>query len=90
MLQDTGIDFEGEVIQCAMMMDFELDSINEALKKKLWLKGMKEELETIERNHTWELTMLPKDKKAISFRWVYKKKLKPDRSIAKYKARLVT
>lgn len=33
--------------------------------------------------------MLPKDKKVISVRWVYKKKMKPDGQIAKYKERLL-
>jgi hypothetical protein len=50
---------------------------------------MKEELEAIERNKTWKLTELPKKKKAISVRWVFKVKLKPDGSIGKHKARLV-
>ena len=50
---------------------------------------MKEELDAIERNKTWKLTELPKGKKAISVRWVFKQKLKPDGSIGKHKARLV-
>ncbi|XP_058761033.1 uncharacterized protein LOC131634384 [Vicia villosa] len=87
MLRDTEIDSKGEVIQCAMMVDFESVSINEALKKKVWLKSMKEELEAIERNKTWEFNELPKEKKAISVIWVFKVKLKPDGSIGKHKAR---
>ena len=89
MLQDTEVDSEGEVIQCAMLVDSEPISTEEALKQKLWLKAMKEELDAIERNKTWKLTELPKDKKAISVRWVFKQKLKPDGSIGKHKARLV-
>jgi len=50
---------------------------------------MKEELESIERNGTWELVKLPKGKKAIGVKWVYKVKHKPNGKIAKYKARLV-
>ena len=50
---------------------------------------MKEELYAIERNKTWKLTELPKGKKAINIRWVFKQKLKPDGSIGKHKARLV-
>src|SRR3954463_1547 len=89
MLQDTEVDSEGEVIQCAMLVDSEPVSIEEALKKKVWLNAMKEELEAIERNKTWKLTELPKKKKAISIRWVFKVKLKPDGSVGKHKARLV-
>lgn len=41
-------------------------------------------------NNTWELVDLPRGRKpAISSKWIFKKKLKPDGSIDKYKARLV-
>lgn len=49
---------------------------------------MEEELVDTERNNTWKLTELPKNKKVISVRWVYKMKLNPDGSIGKHKARL--
>ena len=35
------------------------------------------------------MTELPKDKKAISVRWIFKVKLNPDGSIRKHKARLI-
>ena len=72
-----------------MLVDSEPVSVEEALKKKVWLKVMKEELEAIKRNKTWELTKLSKVKKAISVRWVFKIKLKPNGSIGKHKERLV-
>lgn len=50
---------------------------------------MKEELEAIERNKTWELIVLPQNKKSINVRWVFKIKLKSDGSVSKHKARLV-
>lgn len=49
MLQHTKINSEGEVIQCAMSVDFETVSTEEALKQKVWLKAMKEELELLKR-----------------------------------------
>lgn len=69
MLQDTKVDSEGEVIYCTMLVDYESVSTEEALKKKVWLKTMKEKLEAIERNKTSKLAKLPKDKKAINVRW---------------------
>ena len=72
-----------------MLVDFEPLGIEEALKKKVWMNAMKEELEAIERNKTWELTKIPKKKKAISFRWVFKVKFKPNGSVGKHKASLV-
>jgi hypothetical protein len=32
---------------------------------------MREELEALRKNKTWELTTLPIGKKAISCRWIY-------------------
>ena len=38
---------------------------------------------------TWELVPLPKGKRTIGFKWVYKVKHNSDGSISRYKARLV-
>jgi len=46
-------------------------------------------IESIMSNHTWELIDLPKGCKTFDNKWIFKKKLKPDGSIDKYKARLV-
>lgn len=89
LLQDTEIYSKGEVIQSAVMVDFEPVNINEALKKNVWVNSMKEELEPIERSKTRELIVLPQNKKTISVRQVLKIKLKPDGSFAKHKSRLV-
>jgi hypothetical protein len=40
-------------------------------------------------NHTWELIELPPKIKPIGYKWIFKRKLKPDGTIDKYKARLV-
>ncbi len=44
----------------------------------------------LDANATWELMTLPKDKKSIGCKWVYKVKHNADGSMNKYKARLVT
>ena len=50
---------------------------------------MKEELEAIERNSTWELVKLPKKFKSIGVKWIYKIKRNVSGEITRYKARLV-
>ncbi|XP_074306316.1 putative mitochondrial protein AtMg00820 [Silene latifolia] len=50
---------------------------------------MNKELHALEENQTWVLTQLPKGKKTIGAKWVYKIKFKPDGNIERYKARLV-
>jgi len=51
---------------------------------------MDEEMATLDANATWELVALPKDKKVIRCKWVYKIKHNADGSVNRYKARLVT
>lgn len=50
---------------------------------------MKEELAAIQKNATWELVDLPKDKKVIGVKWIFRTKYHADGSIQKYKARLI-
>lgn len=60
-----------------------------AIKHSKWDKAMTREIEAIEKNHTCELTVLPKGIKPIGVKWVYKTKLNEDGKLEKYKARLV-
>jgi Reverse transcriptase (RNA-dependent DNA polymerase) len=50
---------------------------------------MDEEINTIEKNETWELAVLPKGQKVIRVKWVFKKKMNPQGEIERYKPRLV-
>ncbi|KAL0438075.1 UNVERIFIED_CONTAM: Caffeic acid 3-O-methyltransferase 1 [Sesamum latifolium] len=64
-------------------------SYKQACQSQEWKQAMKAELDALHKNKTWDITPLPKDKRAIGCRWVYKLKLKADGSVDKYKARLV-
>ena len=41
---------------------------------RMWKKAMNEEMQSLYKNDTWELTKLPKGKKAIGCKWVFAKK----------------
>lgn len=61
----------------------------EAAADEKWVQAMKEEIHSIEKNDTWELTNLPVGKKPIGVKWVYKTKYRPTGEVERYKARLV-
>ncbi|PKI50935.1 hypothetical protein CRG98_028665 [Punica granatum] len=55
----------------------------------LWKEAIKSEFDSILRNHTWELVDLPTGCKPLGSKWIFKRKMKADGSIDKYKTRLV-
>lgn len=50
---------------------------------------MKDELEGLHKNHSWEIIVLLEGIKPISCKWVYKIKKNADGSVNKFKATLV-
>nr|GEV34256.1 retrovirus-related Pol polyprotein from transposon TNT 1-94 [Tanacetum cinerariifolium] len=64
-------------------------TVEKAMQKEEWREAMEDELTSIKRNKTWEMTGLPKGKNTISLKWIYKTKFLSDGSIQKHKARLV-
>ncbi|KAL0373536.1 UNVERIFIED_CONTAM: Retrovirus-related Pol polyprotein from transposon TNT 1-94 [Sesamum radiatum] len=56
---------------------------------KQWKEAVKSEMDSIVSNGTWKLVDLPPGCTTIGCKWIFKKKLKPDRSVDKFKARLV-
>ncbi|KAG8472574.1 hypothetical protein CXB51_034372 [Gossypium anomalum] len=54
-----------------------------------WMFAMQEEMESLHKNKTWDLVKLPKGKKTVRCKWVFKKKEGTPRvEEPKYKARL--
>ncbi|CAL8991481.1 unnamed protein product [Prunus brigantina] len=62
---------------------------SDAAREPKWQKAMDEEIKSIEKNNTWELTELPQGHKTIGVKWVFKTKLNEKGEIYKHKARLV-
>jgi hypothetical protein len=54
-----------------------------------WRVAMESEIDSIRTNGTWDLVKLPRNRKALPCKWVYRLKQVPDSSGPKYKARIV-
>ncbi|GJQ98097.1 ribonuclease H-like domain-containing protein [Tanacetum coccineum] len=61
----------------------------EASKYHHWTNAMNQEIDALLRNGSWEMVQLPKGRKAIGIKWIYKIKFMSSGEIDGYKARLV-
>ncbi|GAU47154.1 hypothetical protein TSUD_287370 [Trifolium subterraneum] len=82
---------EDEELQNLVMFSNESDprTYEEAAKFEVWRKAMDQEIESIKKNDTWEITDLPNGSKKIGVKWIYKTKYNESGKVEKYKARLV-
>ena len=60
-----------------------------ALLDLRWKDAIQAEIDALQENHIWVITPLPLGKVPIVCKLVFKIKLKPDRPVERYKARLV-
>ncbi|GKD43467.1 zinc finger, CCHC-type containing protein [Tanacetum coccineum] len=66
-------------------------TFDKAMKSRdvaLWKKAINDEMDSIIGNNTWVLADLPSGCKPLSCKWIFKRKLKVDGTIKKFKARL--
>ncbi|KAD3337006.1 hypothetical protein E3N88_32526 [Mikania micrantha] len=57
--------------------------------KREWVEAMQDEMNSLYEKNTFELVKLPKGKKALKNKWVYKLKIEKHTSRPRYKARLM-
>ncbi|GJR98722.1 pol polyprotein [Tanacetum coccineum] len=76
----------------SFMVENEPTSYREAVTSSeghQWKEAIKSEIDSILQNHTWELVDLPPSCKPLGYKWIFKKKMKADGTIDKYKTRLI-
>jgi hypothetical protein len=54
-----------------------------------WKEAVRNEMDSILINGTWEICDLPVGCKPVGCKWIFKKKMKPNGTVDKFKARLV-
>jgi hypothetical protein len=65
------------------------EEVIESEHKKKWLEAMQDEIKSLHENNTFELVELPKGKKVLKNKWVYRVKFEGQENKPRYKARLV-
>ncbi|XP_050909631.1 uncharacterized mitochondrial protein AtMg00820-like [Lathyrus oleraceus] len=64
-------------------------SVQVALQIPKWREVVLKDMKALENNKTWSVTSLPDGKKTVGCKWVFTVKYNSDRSIKRYKTRLV-
>nr|GEV41592.1 zinc finger, CCHC-type [Tanacetum cinerariifolium] len=67
-------------------------TFNEAMKSQdvaFWKEAINDEMDSVIGNNTWVLTNLPLGCRPLGCKWIFKRKLKVDETVEKFKARLV-
>lgn len=75
--------------ELCLISQIEPKNVDESCKDDYWIKSMKEELENIEKNKTWEFFPRPKDKNVIGTKWVFKNKMNEQGEVVRNKEGLV-
>lgn len=80
---------EHRVFLTAITEGVEPTTFRDVVAQRVWIDGMRKEIDSMELNHTWGMKELPQGKRAIDSKWVFKIKYRADGTIERYKARLV-
>ncbi|GKA44980.1 zinc finger, CCHC-type containing protein [Tanacetum coccineum] len=85
-------DFGGSVVLEKVTEEDDPKTFDEAMKSHdvaLWKEAINDEIDFIMGNNTWVLADLPSGCKPLGCKWIFKRKLKVDGTIEKFKARLM-
>ena len=73
-----------------LISQVEPKSADEAWEDDNWIQAMKEELDQIVKNETWELVPRAKDKNVKGTKWVFKNKMNEQGEVVRNKERMVS
>lgn len=64
-------------------------NVKDALQVPVWKDVVLEEMRVLEKNKTWEIEYLPKEKTTVRCKWVFTIKYRLDETLKRYKVRLM-
>jgi hypothetical protein len=70
-------------IHCYMSLASDPQSHSEAARNPLWEASMDEEYSALMDNNTWDLVPLPKGRKLVQCRWIYRTNIAADGEISR-------
>jgi hypothetical protein len=76
-------------IHCYISLAADPHSYTKATGNPFWEAAMDEEYNALMENQTWDLVPLPKGRKLVRCRWIFRTKMATNGEISKYKSRLV-
>nr|GEX23524.1 zinc finger, CCHC-type [Tanacetum cinerariifolium] len=93
-MDDHSDDVPSEILKLVKVKEFRKDprTYNEAMQSRdfaFWKEAIDDEIGSFMENHTWVLSDLPPGCKPLGSKWIFKRKMKVDGTIDKFKARLV-
>ena len=65
------------------------EEASKSLEKQKWKEAMEKEIDSLNTNEIYDFVELPKARKAMVSKWVYKCKINADGSVGRYNASLV-
>ena len=65
------------------LAQFEPKTIRQAIDDPQWFAAMKQEYEALFNDKTWDLVPLPKDRKVVGCKWVFRIKENVDGTVKK-------
>lgn len=63
--------------------------MSESSDRLQWKKAMKEELDSLKQNDTWEIVPYPLNKNIVDCKWIFTLKNNCSKNLPRYKARVV-